>query len=269
MTFRKKISIFTCSGVFALAALSTVHAADHPNLEEGLPAPIEDAYPIPYGGREWQAPLRYDRSDTGEDRTVVEPRYEWGFARNAHFKIGVPLFLGSEEDTNSGDVRLEALYNFNQESRFFPAFAASVRVDAPTGEDSEGVDTSVKLIVSKLLGRSSFYHGLHANAAWFNNADPLPGERDQYNMAALGYTARLSPDTLLVLDVVREEERQEGMTSELAEIGLRRQITPTLVLTGGLGAGLDDQSPDFRVTAGIQYSIGASPRALPSPIRSR
>jgi len=70
-------------------------AADHSNLEEGLPTAIEDAYPIAYEGREIQSLLRYERTDSDDDRGLWDTRIEYGIARNAQVK-----------NRRAGDLRL-------------------------------------------------------------------------------------------------------------------------------------------------------------------
>jgi hypothetical protein len=147
-----------------------VQAADHLNLEEGLPVQeeglpvqVEDAYPIPYRGREFQGLFRYERTGDHKDRFVLDPRLELGFAPNWEAKLSVPFLLGSADKTGSGDIGLEALYNLNAESLRLPAFTLSARADFPTGRDSAGVDTTLKFITTKTLGNSSLLQRLHLN----------------------------------------------------------------------------------------------------------
>lgn len=252
---KRPAKVMTVLAIAAMEGASGVYAADHFNLEEGLPVEVEDAYPIAYRGREIQGLARYERTDEGEDRVVLDPRLEFGFARNAQVKLTVPFFVGSAEDTNSGDVGLEAFYNFNQESLVLPAFAVSARGDFPTGEDSEGFDTTLKLIVSKTLGRSSLLHGVHLNLSWKHNADAEPDERDDYYVAVAGYSRRLTPDMMLVTDLVREEDKEAGKTSNLVELGARHQLTPLTLMAVGAGAGFGDESPEFRLSLGFQHSF--------------
>jgi hypothetical protein len=100
-------------------------AADHVNLEEEIPVQVEDAYPIPCRGREFQGLLRYERTDD-KDRFRFEPRLELGIAPNWQARLSAPFLLGSADKTGSGDVRLEAFYNFNMESLRLPAFALAL-----------------------------------------------------------------------------------------------------------------------------------------------
>lgn len=246
-----------------LAALSLVllgnglaaRAGDHTNLEEGLPTQIEDAYPTAFGNRELQFQGRYERTSNGKNQYVLDPRIELGFARNWQAKIALPFRLGSGDHTGSGDVGLEAFYNFNNESLRLPAFALSARADLPTGRDSHGIDTQFKFIATKSLGASRRLQRLHLNLIYLNNAKPTATERSNRYSGVFGYSQRLNADTVGIVDYVVEQDRDKGTTSDIVEVGLRRQITPLTAFSLGLGAGVTKVSPDFRVTAGVQKSF--------------
>src|SRR6266581_988370 len=54
----------------------------------------------------------------------------------------------------------------------------------------------------------------------------------------VAYDHRLGPDTMLVTDFVREQEREKNNTATIVEMGIRRQMTPLTVLGIGLGTGI-------------------------------
>jgi hypothetical protein len=112
----------------------------------------------------------------------------------------------------------------------------------------------LKLIATKSITKTGLDR-LHINAAWVHNAGQLPDEREHLYHIVFGYSRRLGADTVIVADYVREQERKEGETFDILEIGLRRQITPLTVISGGIGAGLSKDSPDVRVTLGFQKSF--------------
>ncbi len=229
-------------------------AADHQNLEEGLPAEVEDAYPIGFRGREIQTAFRYDRTDDDKDRFVIDPRIEFGFAPNWQGKISVPFFLGSADQTDSGNIGLEAFYNFNVEGLVMPAFALSARGDLPTGHDSAGVDTTLKAIMTKSITKMGLDR-VHINLAWKHNAGSKAEQRDDLYRAIVGYSRRLDADTTIIADFVREQEIEKRKESNIFEVGIRRQITPLTLIAVGLGTGVGDESPKFRATLGFQKSF--------------
>lgn len=252
--FKAQTVLFLCASV-PLWFNGVARASDHTNLEEGLPTQVEDAYPTAYGNREFQLQGRYERTKDGKNQYVIDSRLEYGFARNWQARLNVPFRLGSGDRTGSGDIGLEAFYNFNTESLSLPAFAVSARADLPTGRDSRGVDTQFKFIATKTLGAGQKLQRLHLNLIYRNNAKANFTERSNRYAAIIGYSQRLNADTIGILDFVREQELERGRTANIFELGLRRQITPLRTLAIGAGVGLGGDSPKFRLTAGLQQSF--------------
>lgn len=230
-------------------------AADHLNLEEGLPIEVEDAYPVPFKGRELQLQTRFEQTEDNEDRFVIEPRFEYGFAPNWQARITVPFLFGEAEEDDIGNVGLEFFYNFNAESLKTPAFAVSVSADFPTAPDSAGVDPTVKFIATKTLGPTQKLDRLNLNVALNVNTERQDEERSTRVETVLGYSRRLGPETMLLTDFVFEQEEEEDKEAFILELGIRHQTTPLSVLSIGAGAGLTEESPDFRITFGFQQSI--------------
>ncbi len=227
-------------------------AADHLNLEEGLPTEVEDAYPIPYKGLEIQSVFQYDRN--GEtDQLLIEPRVEYGIAPNTQVRLSVPFSVG-DAGNDIQDVGLEVFYNFNAESLTLPAFAISVSADFPSGPGSAGVDPTVRLLATKTIGNANLDR-LHLNLGYTRNFESDATERDNQFTAILGYSRRLNSDTMLVSDFVFEQEDEEDEEIYLLELGIRHQLNPQTVFSVGAGAGLTPDSPDVRVTLGIQREL--------------
>lgn len=149
----------------------------------------------------------------------------------------------------------EAMYNFNQESLMLPALALSGRVDVPSGVNSHGLDTYLRFLATKTIGRTSLLQRVHVNASWVHNADPQGDERDNRYIAIVGYSARVARATVFVADYVREQQRRKGADSNIIELGVRQIINPLTVLSLGVGAGIAEDSPTVRVTMGFQYSF--------------
>lgn len=241
------------AGTLMMGNGMSVRAADHDNLEEGFPTAVEDAYPVAYKAKEFQLQGRYERENG--NKFTLKPGLEYGFARNWQAKIDVPFHLGSADKTGSGNIGVGALYNFNQESLSTPAFALAAHADIPTGRNARGVDTEFKFIATKTLGHSMLLHRLHLNLIYHRNAAPRATERSNHYSAIVGYSRRLGPDTMLVTNFVYEQEKEAGKTSNILELGFRRQLTPLRVLSLGVGAGLNKDAPDFRLTAGYQQAF--------------
>ncbi len=57
-------------------------------------------------------------------------------------------------------------------------------------------------------------------------------------------------------DVFREFEREEGVATNLVEVGGRFILTPQTVLSASVGRAYgDDRSEDTRITIGIQHAL--------------
>jgi hypothetical protein len=248
--------IFVCSAPL-WHCVPSVRAADHYNLEENLPTQLVDAIPTAYRNREVQGYFRWEHTNEGKDLFEFVPRLEYGIIRNAQIELEVPFELGSgaEGDEGIGDVSLAALYNFNQETLLIPMFALSAHVEFPTSDQGKGYDTTVKFIMTKTIGRSSMLHRIHFNGAWKHNDDAKSNERDDFYQLIFGYDRRVGPDTMLILDFIREELKEKDQAANIAEAGIRYQWNPLTVLAGGVGAGIGDDSPDFRLTLGFQRSF--------------
>lgn len=232
----------------------TGSAADHLNLEEGLPTRIEDAYPTAFRNREVQASARFERTRDGEDRLTLEPRIELGLAPNTELRIAAPFLMGDADRTGSGDVHLSALYNFNVESLTLPAFAIEAEGVIPIGKNSRGFDTTLTFIATKSVSRTG-PDRIHLNVGWHHDAGRADDEREHRYVAIVGYSRRVTADAVLVCDFVREQERERDAASNVVELGVRWQLTPLLVLSAGAGAGIGDESPRARGMIGLQKSF--------------
>jgi len=235
-----------------------VTAADHYNLEEGLPVELTDAMPTKYRNLEVQGYSRWEHTGGGEEEFQVVPRLEYGLWLNSQFSVEAPYEFGEAvEDDEFKTIGVELFYNFNQEGLYFPAVALAGKTDFPVGDEEDGVDTTVKLILSKTIGRSAHWQRVHLNAAWKYNNDAAEDERTDYYTFIAGYDRLVNADTLIVIDYVREQEREDDSDINLVEAGIRYQLTPLTVIAGGLGAGIGEDSPDFRVSLAFQHSLNA------------
>ena len=247
---------FAALAAFLLSGHS-LSAADHTIIEEGIPLELESAYPIAYGSFEFQGYGRFELTADDENVYRLVPRFEVGIFPNAQIAFEAPVELGSAvKQDGVRDLRLSGLYNINTESVWLPALSLVAGADFPTGPESYGVDPFGTVILQKTIGTSSMMHRVYVNLHGLINTNALPDERHALYKLVVGYSVRLGADTILLTDYVHEQDRSADKTINLAEIGIRRQITPRLVLAAGVGAGLDRDSPAFRATVGFQFTPG-------------
>lgn len=237
-----------------------VYAIDHKNLDQGRPLRLEDAYPVADGEMTVEAGAGLTVQRRGPHRGFFPLELLYGALPNLQIAVGTLLSTDPHEIDDrpkSGDLRLSALYNFNQETITIPAFALELGMDAPTGVDAVGYGVEMKAIVTKSIERLSF----HFNAGYEFFTDRRRDERDGRYELALGTSypigaPKFTRATLLADVFAEQSSHVRGSTTVGAELGLRYQLTPRIVWDAGVGtefAGPVDRSMFF-ITTGV--SVG-------------
>lgn len=247
--------------LLVLAAIGTAYAIDHGNLDEGRPLRLEDAYPIGHGEFAIEAGAGVTLQRRGADRGLFPIELLYGAFPNLQVGIGTALSTDPHEIDDrpkSGDLRLSALYNFNQETLTLPAFAAKLGLDAPTGVDAHGFGIEAKGIVTKSFERLS----LHLNAGYEFLTSTREDERDGRYKLALGASYPVGAPRFtratLIGDVFAEQSSRHGEPTTVGtEVGLRYQLTPRIVWDVGIGtefAGPSERSK-FSFNAGLSFGF--------------
>lgn len=242
----------------AIVALSAGPAAlaGVTNLDENLPTEIEDAEPVDRGEREIQLPVRWDRERGGDNRFVVEPQLQWGFAERWQGSVSVRNYGGPADRTGSGDVRVKIMRKLADERVLLPAVAAFLELDLPSGKGSRGVDAGLRLAATKTLGERARMHQVHLNAVWTRNAAPRPEERPERVRWLAGYSTPLAEHTAFVADVIRQHERERGRMSTIAEVGMRRELAHRTIASFAVGTGRgSDGAPRWRLHAAFERAF--------------
>ena len=154
-----------------------------------------------------------------------------------------------------GDTLVELLCDINQETRSLPASAVAGTIVAPSGDHSEGVDSEVELLVHE---HSSRHVGSPSGAPERGVQVQCGGTdgRASWNVPCpLGYETRASNALILLADVVRKQELDDGVEVNLAEVGGRYRLTPYAILSAAVGAGFGDDSPEVRTAGGLQVQF--------------
>jgi Putative MetA-pathway of phenol degradation len=243
------------------ASSGAAFAIDHKNLDEGRPLRVEDAYTIGHGEIAIEAGAGFTLQRRGPNRGVFPVELLYGALPN--LQIGVGSMLSTDpreidEPPKSGDLRFNALYNFNQETLQLPAFAVKVGLEAPTGVEARGFGVEAKGIVTKSIERLSF----HLNAGYEFLTATRHDERDGRYELALGASYPVGAPRFtratLIADVFTEQSVRRGESNVVGtELGLRYQLTPRIVWDIGLGtefAGRADRSRVFGTT-GLSFGF--------------
>jgi len=238
-----------------------VSALDHKNLDEGRPLRLEDAYSIADGEFAIETGAGFTLERRGPARGVFPVELLYGAYPNLQLGIGTSLSTDPhdiEDPPKSGDLRFNALYNFNQETIALPAFAIKLGVDTPTGIDARGYAIELKGIITKSIQRLS----LHLNAGYEFLTSTRRGERDGRYHLALGASYPIGAPKFtrltLVGDVFAEQSGRRGEASVVGtEFGLRYQLTARVVWDVGIGtefAGPAHRS-DLFLTTGFSWGF--------------
>lgn len=242
-------------------ATGEVNAIDHTNLDEGRPLRLEDAYAIADGEIALEAGGGFTLQRRSSNRGVFPAEVLYGAYPNLQLGVGTTLSTDPrdiDDRPKSGDLQVSALYNFNQESISFPAFALKVGVDTPTGVAARGYGIELKGIITKSIERLS----LHLNAGYDFLTSTYRDERDGRYKLALGASYPIGAPQFtratLLGDVFAEQStRRDESTFVGVEVGVRYQLTPRIVWDVGIGtefAGPAHRS-DLFLTTGFSFGF--------------
>lgn len=221
----------------------------------GLPLTIEDATPVKRGALVIESALIYKRQSRHEELFSLQPRLKYGAAQNLELSLALPYSVGDGEEADSGALEAEAQYLFLQEAGALPAMAVGAQLGQGVGDAAGDTTGGLSVLASKQLGQSKRAPTLHLNLGWEHAFDSSPGERRNRRMAAIGVIKIVHPRWAVLADVAWEEQEQRGVEATLLEAGARYQLTGEAVISAGLGAGLESESPDLRLTLGWQQSF--------------
>ena len=233
------------------------------NLDINIPNTLHDALAVGRGSVELLGAARYDRWN-GHDTVRFFPRLLIGVAEGLQATVGVPYTVGTGPRADEGVFAFGALYNFNRETAWLPAFAVSAEAGPTIGPGGRGErgergrpSGEMRLfgIASKTIDPEAFRR-LHLNLGWFRAFDPTEEERRDRYRVALGYSQLLLPRTVLIADFLRESLEERGeRAANILEAGFRHLVAPGLILGGALGAGIGPDSPRFRAILSVQFSL--------------
>jgi len=231
---------------------------DYRNLDDDRPVTIEDAYPLERHAFELLSSWRYARHPGRSGAHVFVAELEYGFLRNAHVGVKLPLAglhaLGRWEWGLSG-LRVFGLYNLNTESPWLPAL--SVRVDGvfPVGElAGDRTRVSFKGIATRSFGRGRIHLNGGMSVGEQNLLAAAEGAWDWYAGAAADHSF-IRSSTLLVGELYAVRYDASHPVELNAAAGIRYQWTPYTVLDVGVGRRLRKEGPEFELTFGVSRAF--------------
>jgi hypothetical protein len=245
------VALATCAGTTAARA-----QLDYRNLDDHRPVRTEDAYVIERYAFEFMLPTEYETAD-GSGQLVVAPELAYGAILNGQFGVKLPIASGEGGDDGLAGPRLFGLYSINTEGRSLPGFAVRADVTIPWGA-AAGDRTLVflKAMATRGWGRTRAHLNLGATLQRLDADRPVDAEPQWMATLAVDRTL-LRRSLLLIGEVVVLEEARGTPTAVTVSAGARLQLTPTLVLDGGIGRRLTSSAgPDLAVTVGLTHAFG-------------
>jgi hypothetical protein len=229
---------------------------DYRNLDDHRPVRTEDAYVIEHHAFEFMLPAEYESAADGAHR-VLAPELGWGALRNAQVGVKVPFVraAGAAADGLAGP-RLFGIYNFNTEGPSLPGLAMRADVLLPLGDAAgDAATVFLKAMATRGFGRTRLHLNLGATLRRLG-ADRAADAEPQW-MATVAADRTLLRRSLLLIAELAVLQPASGLGTEaVLAAGVRAQVTPTLVLDGGVARRLTARGPDVGLTVGMTHAFG-------------
>jgi hypothetical protein len=243
---------------------------DYRNLDGERPTFIADAYPIERWAFELSVPWRFEHASAGTSTHILGPEISYGLFRNGQVGLSLPLASvdqGFGTEWGLAGVHAFGLYNLTTESGSW--WAMSVRMDLALPVGSNG-GTATRAGAQFLATRSFGAQRIHVNLAGAfgeENDGGVEALPDWSAGAAVDRTF-IRESLLLIGEVYALRHSAAEPTEAIASLGARWQLSPTLVVDGGIGRRLSNAGPDVTVTLGLSHAFAIS-ALLPSVHRAQ
>ncbi len=236
-----------------LPAVAAAQGGMRPQL--GAPFATEDAFPQERGELQVQGTAQYDRTRRGTDLLELSPALQWGVAPGVELRLFSEYRFGNASDANRGTVTPGIFLQLTEERGPLPALAVIGEVEAPLGPGDRGTVLLLTAAASRTTGRGPGSWGLHLNAAWLTRPDPgLEERRDRYRFSG-AVTHVVARDTSLVAEYVHERQEIGERDLSLVQAGLRQRFGEDTTFGVLVGAGLNNDSPRFRIRLGVEVNL--------------
>lgn len=230
------------------------------NTQNGRPVTTEDAYAVDrYSLDLHVAPVTVERSSGGEYRWTGNPEIVYGLLPRTQIEMGVPLVYQSGTDESRlgvAGVTLGALYNFNAETRGWPALGLRAGVLIPAGGlGPERAHPSLTMLGTRTLGAMR----VHVNTGYAFRDEPvasIPGLARWTTGVAVD---RSFPFAALLVAAEAFGVRPFGVDQAVqwnAGIGARYQFTPNMTADAGIGRRLTGANQEWSISLGVGRAMG-------------
>jgi hypothetical protein len=218
---------------------------DYRNLDDGRPTRVTDAYPVERFAFELSVPYRVAVED-GVARQRVVPHLDYGVARNVMIGLGVDVAVAGRGSEGSHG-RISALWNPRRETVSLPGLALGLEA---SGADLDQATVVAALLATRSFGRSRVHLNLAASLA-------APAERaEPVWWAGIAWDRTLFRSSTVIVAELTATRAETGLPLEVAAGGgLRRQLTPTLVLHAGAAQVVSGDPSGLHLTLGFSRAF--------------
>lgn len=238
---------------------------DYRNLDGERPTFIADAYPIERWAFELAMPWRFERTASGGSAHIFGAELSYGLFRNGQIGVELPV-AGVEQGLGTSwglaGLRAFGLYNLTTESGAWPALSLRADLAMPVGANGgDATRAGLQLLATRSFGAQRVHVNVSAAAGPDGGAavESLP----RWSAGAAVDRTFIRESLLLIGELYALSEGSNEPDQAIASIGARWQLTPTLVVDGGVGRRLSSAGPDLTVTLGLSHDFAIS-ALLPS-----
>lgn len=235
------------------ATIPRARATDPQDLDLFLPNTLQDAFAGEPDGAEAQFSARYDRR-RGKDEIRLRPIFQVTPSDGLQLNLALPYTVGTGSSANQGDAGAGVFTNLNREGPWLPAFAVALDVSAPVGPGDRATELQLTGVATRSLDPRGV-NRLHLNATWSRRFAPSADERTIGYRAAAGYSRVLNPETVLILDYLRQRGDLGERDRNIVEVGARRRLSRGVTIGFGAGAGIGRDSPRFRALLSVEIDL--------------
>lgn len=192
----------------------------------------------------------------GPRRFLVQ-EFGWGLARGAELTLesqvaltGVPAVRGG-----SAGIPLSLLVNLSTERERFPGLAVRVESWFPGGDAAgHGVGTTLRGMATRSFGSAR----LHVNGSLALVHPDALGQRDLplWSAGAAFDRTLIRSATLLLTEATWSREARGAPMRSTLGVGLRRQISPVVVLDAGVFVAFSRRSQQAGLSLGLSHITG-------------
>ena len=245
---------------------------DYYNTDRGRPVQIEDAYVAERYAIELKlAPVRVERERGGVYNWGVEPEIAYGILPRTHIEIGLPVTFrdaGTQRRSGIAGLEVSAMHNLNAETEGVPALGLRADVLLPVGSLAPA---RTYPSITGMATRTFTSARVHVNATYTAGSTVLASAGSELGDSELsrwlvgGAVDKTFPlrATLVTAEFYGRQSFIQGEAVEYtAGVGVRRQVSPTLALDGGVGRRLNGDTEGWYLTFGSAYAFSV-PSFLP------